>query len=68
LAKLELEKQDRILQMEALKLSQTNDIGYQKILADLKKSRWKLNLDDSKFNKEMEIKKQDGNTANYGLE
>ena len=68
LARLELEKQDRILQMEALKLSQANDIGYQKILADLKKSRWKLNLDDDKFKKEMDIKAREGNTANYGLE
>jgi hypothetical protein len=68
LASLEVEKQDRLLQMEALKLSQTKDIGYQKILADLKKSRWKLNLDDTKFKKEMAIKEQSGNTANYGLE
>lgn len=68
LAVMDVQKQDRELQLEALRLAQSEKISYQKILADLKKSRWKLNLDSSKFQQELAVKKSEGETANYGLE
>lgn len=67
LAVLATQRADRELQMEAMRLSQTNNVSYQKILADLKKHRWKLNLDKSRFETEVTLKKQAGNEANYGL-
>lgn len=68
LAMLNAQQQDRALQVEALRLAQSKDIDYKRILADLKKHRWRLQLDASKFKTETALKQQDGLDANYGLE
>lgn len=68
IALLEVQKLDRQLQMQALQLAQTGNQSLQKILADLKKNRWKLNLDSQQFDREMQLIEKKGATANYGLD
>lgn len=68
LALLEVQKLDRQLQMQALVLAQNGNQTLQKILADLKKNRWKLNLDSQQFDREMALIENKGATANYGLD
>jgi hypothetical protein len=68
LAQEETARSGNALQVQVLKYAQDEKLSYQKILADLKKNRWKYNQQNAMFQKEVELKKTDGPTANYGLE
>ena len=68
LAMLEVQKEDRRLQVQAMQIAQSTDTNYQKILADLKKFRAKSEADMARFNKELEMKAKEGPRGNIGLE
>lgn len=55
-------------QIEIMRLSQGDKINSEKLIADLKKHQAKTDLDFKKFSAEMELKLNQGTTANYGLE
>jgi hypothetical protein len=68
LALLDVEKENRRLQIEAMKIAQSTDVNYQKVLADLKKHRQKLDVQVQLFKEEERVKKELGPEGNFGLE
>jgi hypothetical protein len=68
LALLDVERENRRLQIEAMKIAQATDVSYQKVLADLRKHRQKLDVQVALFKEEERVKKELGPEGNYGLD